>query len=187
VTLEAEAPAALPPEGLLLPAIQAVERVSHAGPDMPVCVEVLKNQTKARAVQSPRGLIATLPFGEAEGSRSLLELMTDARHPLLGKGLSAVVRAPARGLVPLALAQNERDVGPWGRGDALGGWWADRSGLVHTSFYPQAFHPKGLGVEVVLACARRARDLDDAVAGRGPSHDSHDPTSRAVRRWLGSF
>ena len=66
VSLEADAPAALPPEGLLLPAAQALESVSHAGPEMPVCVEVLKNQTKARAVQSPRGLIATLPFGEAE-------------------------------------------------------------------------------------------------------------------------
>jgi hypothetical protein len=148
--------------------------------EMPKCVETLKAHAAAHAVRSQRGLTATLPFRAAEGLGSVLEVTIDARQEGLGTGLSAVVRTAAPALVPLALAlaQNEREVGAGGRGDAVGGWWTDASGLVHSSFYPEAFRPKGLGVEIALACARRARELEEALAGQRHAPDAPDPISR---------
>jgi hypothetical protein len=130
------------------------------------CVDALREHAGAHATRTPWGLSATLPAGGEEGARSLLELRTDTRHPLLGSGLTTELRTPFRSGLLQALALNEREVGPRGRGDAIGGWWPAEAGLVHGSFHPTAFHPSGFGVELALRYARRAREVADLAAGQ---------------------
>lgn len=131
--------------------------------DAALCIDALRSRS-ARAVATPGGLTATFAPGGRPDERSLLELRS-AVHPLLGEGIASELRVPlAFGLLQ-AMALNEREVGPRGRGDALGGWWPTRAGLAHCAFHPRAFRPAGFGVELALAYARRAGEADAAGGG----------------------
>ena len=121
---------------------------------------MLRQQAGARAVQTPEGICATLPFGPAGASRSILELNAEAEHPMLGKGLSAILTMPLQVGPTEAMMLNEREVGPQCSGDALGGWRATEEGiLVHSSFYPHALYQEGLDLQLLLAYARRAHEV----------------------------
>jgi hypothetical protein len=130
------------------------------------CLETLRSRTPARAVATPWGISASFALGGAANGRFLLEIRADARHPGLGRGLSVVLRTPLAAGLMVAIAQNERELGPHGHAEALGGWRVDDGRLVHASFHPEAFRAAGLGVEVALASFERARDA--ASAGLDP-------------------
>lgn len=165
--VDLEAPAAAGParqlDAVVLAATPQERRSGWSADEIAACVDALRARPLTRAVSTRRGVSASLPFGGASELRSILELTTDAQHPLLGKGLSSVLRAPAGGGLAHALALNEREVGPRGRGDALGGWWVAEGELVHSSFYPAAFHPRGFGIETALVYARRAGEAANAA------------------------
>lgn len=127
-------------------------------------VGVLRGHAKARAVQTPSGILASLGHEEVEKARCILEVKSDTVRPTFGKGLSVVLTTAVRGGVLDAMLWNEREVGPQSRGDSLGGWWACESGLlVHNSFYPDVLHRKDLALHVVLASTRRAREANAAA------------------------
>jgi hypothetical protein len=120
------------------------------------CVAGLLRQRAVHAVDTPWGLSASFP-AFAAGGRSLFELRSTA-DSLLGYGLSVQLRLPRGGGMLAALALNEREVSPQGRGAAIGGWhWTD-GGLTHTQFLPDAFCPRGLATDLALAYGRRAVD-----------------------------
>jgi hypothetical protein len=144
-------------EGVVGSREREVERACGTCSQIDAWIDVLRQQTRARAVRTPEGICATFPAGE---SRSILELNADAVHPMLGKGLSAVLTVPLRVGPTEAMMLNEREVGPQCSGDALGGWRAtDGSFLVHSSFYPYALQQEGLGLPLLLAYARRAHEV----------------------------
>ena len=173
VDLAAETPS-LPPRPEQIPIGEAPPPVqgSDWSAMMSECVDALRTRAQAQAILTPWGLTATLAAG-GEGERSILEVKADARHPLLGKGLSVELWTPFREGLLQALTLNEREVGPRSRGDALGGWWVAEADLVHGSFHPAAFNPKGFGVELMLAYARRAREAHEIAARQGPNPGRH--------------
>jgi len=121
------------------------------------CADVLALRARAHAIRTPRGMTATFVVDSTTDTRSILEARADGVHPLLGRGLSVILRIPARGGPLDAIAANEREVGPWGNTDALGGWRAPQGGLLqYSSFYPDALYRRGLALQLVLSCARRA-------------------------------
>jgi hypothetical protein len=120
------------------------------------CVAELLRQRAVHAVDTPWGLSASFP-AFAAGGRSLLELRSTA-DSLLGYGLSVQLRLPRGAGMLAALALNEREVSPQGRGAAIGGWhWTD-GGLTYTQFLPDVFCPRGLATDLALAYGRRAVD-----------------------------
>ena len=154
-----------------------VERAFGTRSQIGAWIDMLRQQTGVRAVRTPEGICATLPFGPAEESRSILELNADAEHPRLGKGLSAILTMPLEVGPTEAMMLNEREVGPQCSGDALGGWRATKEGiLVHSSFYPHALYQDGFDLQLLLAYARRAHEvancLDGDAAGGRMNHAS---------------
>ena len=124
------------------------------------CIEVLEAQLGAHAVRTPQGFQASFRPRSPDALRSILEVSGGTKDPLFGKGLLVVLSTPVRGGLMGAMLLNESEVGPLGRGHALGGWWAHKGGLLHhCMFIPDAIYQKGATLHLLLAYARR---LDDA-------------------------
>ena len=150
-----------------------VERAFGTRSQIGAWIDMLRQQTGARAVQTPEGICATLPFGPAGVSRSILELNADAEHPMLGEGLSAILTMPLQVGPTEAMMLNEGEVGPQCSGDALGGWRATEEGiLVHSSFHPHALYQDGLDLQLLLAYARRAREVANSL-GAAAQRNAH--------------
>ena len=123
------------------------------------CAEGLKARTEGWVVRIPGGICATFPLGRADEARSILEVKAGIAHSSFGMGLSCVLTTPIIGGPLDAMAWNTADVGPDGLGDALGGWWPNRSGnLTHSSFFPDALYHKSLMPRILLALIQRARE-----------------------------
>jgi hypothetical protein len=123
------------------------------------CAEGLKARTQGWVVRIPGGVCATFPLGRADEARSILEVKAGIAHSSFGKGLSCVLTTPIIGGPLDAMAWNTAEVGPDGLGDALGGWWPNRSGnLTHSSFFPDALYHKSLMPRILLALIWRARE-----------------------------
>jgi hypothetical protein len=170
VDLQAEAPAALalaPEEAPLGRTAPEVVGSRWTKPELLELVEVLKAETPARVVPTPSGMAATFPVGGAQEARSILEVTAGAEHSLLGKGLSFVLRTPVRRGLMEAMALNECEVGQGSGCDAVGGWVAAESGLVHSSFYCDPLHQKGVVLPLLRAYARRAQEAARLAARWG--------------------
>jgi hypothetical protein len=163
VDVEAKAPAALRlKQSSLLRGKRMREEAARSWGDdeLDDCIEVF-SQMRAQAVRTPRGLQASFRASARDMSRSVLEVTTDWEDPLIGRGLLVVLRTPARGGPLKAMTLNESEVGPLGRGHALGGWWAPEGGLLHhCSFYPDAIYERGLILPLLVAYVRRAEEAD---------------------------
>jgi hypothetical protein len=145
----------------------------RANKEISDCVAALRDRATVRAVRTPWGICATLPFGCGEGARSILEVNAEAEHPRLGYGLLVTLTTPARGGPLEAMASNAHEVGPWSRGDALGGWVTrERVLLVHRSFYPSALLQEGFALRLLLGYARRACEADRLLRGALSDADS---------------
>jgi len=168
VDLEANAPTELTlKRGNLLQGRRTLQLVDRCGvePEMSACIDVLKALLPAHVVRTPGGFHASFRIAGGEGARSILEVTADREDPLFGRGLLVVFSVPVRGGLLEAMTLNEHEVGPLGRGHALGGWWAPQGGLLrHCSFYPNAIYRKGVLLPLILAYARRASEAADLVA-----------------------
>ena len=134
-------------------------------PEISACVDTLKALLPAHVVRTPGGFHASFRIAGSEGARSILEVTADREDPLFGRGLLVVFSVPVRGGLLEAMALNEHEIRPFGRGHALGGWWAPQGGLLrHCSFYPNALHRKGVMLPLILTYARRAGEAADLVA-----------------------
>jgi hypothetical protein len=150
--------ARLPGPGFGLGLDRATETSAETGPDVAECAAALRGLPGARAVRTPSGLSASLPFGE-RAEKGLLELVAQARRPALGPGLSVVLALPGDGGVLEAIELNEGEIGERSDTDLLGGWSARAGGRVFTTFLPMAAWDRGLAVEIVLGFVRRVRRL----------------------------
>jgi hypothetical protein len=129
------------------------------------CIATLRSLPNVRAVQTPWGVSATIWPAGPDRPGSILEVRADARRSFAGKGLSVVLRTAIRGGPLRALGWNEREVGPRGRGNGLGGWWAAEGGfMVHSTFYPDALKDSGRAERFLLDAVVRAHDVE-AIPG----------------------
>lgn len=157
--------ASTPPPGARLPGPgfglgdSAPATSAETGPCIAECTAALREIPGARAVKTPDGLMASLPFGRGV-ERSLLELVAPARRPTLGPGISVVLTVPGDGCVLDALELNEREIGERSDTDLLGGWSARPGGRVFTTFLPRAAWGRGLAVEIVRGFVRRVARLE---------------------------
>jgi hypothetical protein len=159
--------AATPPPGARLPGAgfgldAATETTAETGLDLADCAEALLRLPGARAVRTPCGLTASLPFGGG-AEKGLMELAAEARRPALGQGLSMVLTLPGDGGVLEALELNEGEIGEESDTDLLGGWSARSGGRVFSAFLPMAAWDRGLAVEIVLGFVRRVERLAGAA------------------------
>jgi hypothetical protein len=158
--------AATPPPGARLPGpgfgpVPATETTAETGLDLAECACALRGLPGARAVRTPHGLTASLPFGGG-AEKGLLELVAEARRPALGQGLSVVLTLPGDGGVLEALELNEGEVGERSETDLLGGWSARAGARVFRTFLPMAAWDRGLAVEIVRGFVRRVERLAGA-------------------------
>jgi hypothetical protein len=167
--------AATPPPGARLPEPgfglgpgSAAEGPAETGPDVAEWAEALRGLPGARAVRTPGGLTASLPFREGR-EKGLLELVMQARRPALGPGLSVVLTLPGDGGVVEALELNELDIAEGSDLDLLGGWSARPGGRVFTTFLPMAAWERGLAVEIVRGFVRRVQRLTGVPPTSSPS------------------
>jgi hypothetical protein len=169
VDVEAKAPSALSlRRGNLLHDRRAPKLAGPSWDESEIseCADVLKAQMHAHTVRTAQGFHASFRLRSGQAARSILEVTTDCEDPLFGRGLLVVLSTPVRGGTLGAMALNEREVGSFSRGHALGGWWAAKGGLLqHCLFFPAAIYQKGVTLQLLLSYARRAAEAAELGTG----------------------
>jgi hypothetical protein len=133
------------------------------GDEMELALELVKQLPTVLATGGPEGLTAEFPF---LGDTSLLRVLPDAEHPLMGTGLLVLLTVPVDGVG----MSDALDVGGYEllevvRAPFLGSWRPDEHGLTWAAFYPNAVFQEGLARNVVLGTAVRAKWVAESVYG----------------------
>lgn len=134
--------------------------------EMDLVHKILVGSSWFSAGGSAAGLCFEVPFGEAD--TTLVELSTEASHPVLGRGLALRTTLRLGGTleeaVGLAGALNRAQFGPHPDPMACGAWTVRElpqgAHLAHMQFIPNLFFTGGLARKFALEAAFRAACLD---------------------------
>jgi hypothetical protein len=156
----------------------------NGNPEITSICEML-NRTNCFSMGDEKGLTAEFPFGD---DTSMLRIVTDDPHPVLGSGVGLYLHLPMWGSYEdasmIAGALNRAETNSKAMSHLMGSWCAttigDNSLPAFASFFPATTHQSGLLTNMVFSAVRRGNWVGQFL---NPNTSASDVMSIVMKRF----